>query len=148
MTLVLKRKKYFIISILFLLAVSLTLNLLPVSHAYAKETSETSKTSKTSGTISSDDIKNQLNQVTGNNSTDSAEQQIKSQGSNIIKYLILISGFIFIGLIVFAGMKLGMAIEEKDRASTLKWIIAIIAAIIIVSSAPFIYNWAINASFK
>lgn len=140
MTLVLKNKKYFIISILFLLAVSLILILLPVSHAYAS--------SGTSGTISSDDIKNQLNQVTGNSSTISAEQQIKSQGSNIIKYLILISGFIFIGLIIFAGIKLGMAIEEKDRASTLKWIVAIIIAIIIVASAPFIYNWAINASFK
>ncbi|MEQ6359539.1 hypothetical protein V7D15_07480 [Thermoanaerobacter thermohydrosulfuricus] len=140
MTLVLKSKKYFIISILFLLAVSLILILLPVSHAYAS--------GGTNGTISSDDIKNQLNQVTGNSSTVSAEQQIKSQGSNIIKYLILISGFIFIGLIIFAGIKLGMAIEEKDRAGTLKWIVAIIAAIIIVASAPFIYNWAINASFK
>ncbi|NNG66437.1 hypothetical protein [Caldanaerobacter subterraneus] len=125
-------KKYF----LFLITLLFIVNLVSIGYAAG------------SGSITSDDIKHQLNQVTGNTSNASAEEQIKTQGSNILRYLALITGFIFIALIVFAGIKLGIAIDERDRSSTLKWLIAIIAAIIIVASAPFIYNWAINASFK
>jgi uncharacterized membrane protein len=137
MNLILNYKKYLSLLLIAIIAFGFIFSIIPVHKAFAD-----------TGTITNDDIKNQLNQVTGNSSSTDAATQIKTQGSNILKYIFLMVGFIFIGLIVLAGTKIGMSIEDKERARAIKWVLGIIIAIIVVASAPFLYNWAINASFK
>lgn len=129
-------KRYFSLLLIAIIAFGFIFSIIPIHNVYADQT------------ITNDDIKNQLNQVTGNSSSTDAATQIKTQGTNILKYIFLIVGFIFIGLIVLAGTKIGMSIDDKERTRAIKWILGIIIAIIAVASAPFIYNWAINASLK